>query len=234
MAGRPIGESLPNSLTFSGGWPPNGLSGVQIGALSALNVLVSSPAAILWSGIADRLKVHRRVLLISVLAAPICVWLLGRTTSFGLFIPITLAYGLAIAPIIPLLDGAALLDQLKTIEPRPSIFFGGLGEPLLHPHTLDWIAQAKALQPDVILMDLLMPQLDGIGATRQITAAQPDMHILVLTSFAADDKVFPAIKAGALGYLLKDSEPEVLVEAIRQVYRGEPSLEPSIARKVKT
>ncbi|HEU0297774.1 MAG TPA: response regulator transcription factor [Anaerolineales bacterium] len=94
------------------------------------------------------------------------------------------------------------------------------------------VAQAEALCPDVILMDLVMPKLDGIEATRQITAKIPSARVIVLTSFAADEKVFPAIKAGALGYLLKDSGPEELVRAIRQVYRGEPSLEPSIARKV--
>ncbi len=94
------------------------------------------------------------------------------------------------------------------------------------------ITQAEALRPDVILMDLVMPKIDGIDATRQITAKLPSTRILVLTSFAADEKVFPAIKAGALGYLLKDSGPEELVGAIRQVYRGEPSLESSIARKL--
>ena len=97
---------------------------------------------------------------------------------------------------------------------------------------LETVAQARALRPDVILMDLVMPKMDGIEATRQITAEQPGVRILVLTSFAADDKVFPAIKAGALGYLLKDSGPDELVQAIHQVHRGEPSLEPSIARKV--
>ncbi len=96
------------------------------------------------------------------------------------------------------------------------------------------LAKAQALCPDVILMDLVMPKLDGIEATRQITARQPTVHILVLTSFAADDKVFPAIKAGALGYLLKDSGPDELIQAIRQVHQGQPSLEPSIARKVLT
>jgi NarL family two-component system response regulator LiaR len=97
---------------------------------------------------------------------------------------------------------------------------------------LETVAQAKTLHPDVILMDLVMPKIDGIEATRQITAEQPGVRILVLTSFAADDKVFPAIKAGALGYILKDSGPAELVQAIHQVYRGEPSLEPSIALKM--
>jgi len=94
------------------------------------------------------------------------------------------------------------------------------------------VAQAQALKPDVVLMDLVMPRLDGIQATRHITTHVPGARVLVLTSFAADDKVFPAIKAGALGYLLKDSGPDELIQAIRQVYRGEPTLAPSIARKV--
>ena len=94
------------------------------------------------------------------------------------------------------------------------------------------VAQAQALEPDVTLMDLVMPVMDGLEAIRQITARQPGARILVLTSFAGDDKVFPAIKAGALGYLLKDSEPAELIHAIEQVSRGEPSLHPSIAIKV--
>jgi NarL family two-component system response regulator LiaR len=97
---------------------------------------------------------------------------------------------------------------------------------------LETVAQARALRPDVILMDLVMPKMDGIEATRQIAAEQPGVRILVLTSFAADDKVFPAIKAGALGYILKDSGPAELVQAIHQVHQGQPSLEPSIALKM--
>ena len=94
------------------------------------------------------------------------------------------------------------------------------------------VLRAQETHPDVILMDILMPGMDGIEATRLITSRQPKTRILVLTSFAADNKVFPAIKAGALGYLLKDSSPEELVRAIRQVHRGEPSLHPTIARKL--
>lgn len=94
------------------------------------------------------------------------------------------------------------------------------------------IQKVAELLPDVILMDLVMPEMNGIEAIRQITASHPDARILVMTSFAADDKVFPSIKAGALGYLLKDSDPEDLIRMIHQVYRGELSIHPTIARKV--
>jgi NarL family two-component system response regulator LiaR len=88
------------------------------------------------------------------------------------------------------------------------------------------------LHPDVAVMDLVMPGMDGLEAIRILAEQDPGTRIIVLTSFATDENVFPAIKAGALGYLLKDSEPEDLVRAIRQVHRGEPSLHPEIARKV--
>jgi NarL family two-component system response regulator LiaR len=94
------------------------------------------------------------------------------------------------------------------------------------------VAEAARLQPDVILMDLVMPEMDGIAAIEQILASRPAGRILVLTSFDADDKVFPAIRAGALGYTLKDFGPAELVRAIQRVHRGESSLHPAIARRV--
>lgn len=94
------------------------------------------------------------------------------------------------------------------------------------------IDKARLLKPDVILLDLMMPRKGGLEAIVEIKQANPAARILVLTSFADDDKVFPAIKAGALGYLLKDSPPEMLLQAIHDVYRGEASLHPTIARKV--
>jgi NarL family two-component system response regulator LiaR len=92
--------------------------------------------------------------------------------------------------------------------------------------------KARSLQPDVILLDLVMPRQDGIAAIGEIKRENPEARILVLTSFAEDDKVFPAIKTGAQGYLLKDSSPQELLEAIRDVYRGQSSLHPTIARKL--
>jgi len=94
------------------------------------------------------------------------------------------------------------------------------------------VAEAERLRPDVILMDLLMPVMDGVEAIRQLKDRQLEARVLVLTSFAGDGKVFPAIKAGAEGYLLKHCSPAELVQAIRQVYHGESSLHPTIARKV--
>ena len=94
------------------------------------------------------------------------------------------------------------------------------------------VAGIRSLHPDVILLDLVMPVKSGLEVIRDITQDDPQARILVLTSFADDDKVFPAIKAGALGYLLKDSLPQELLQAIFDVYRGEPSLDPAIALKL--
>ncbi|MDQ4077523.1 MAG: response regulator transcription factor [Chloroflexota bacterium] len=94
------------------------------------------------------------------------------------------------------------------------------------------VHQTRALRPDVILMDLVMPRKNGVAAIQEIKAEFSDARILVLTSFAEDDNVFPAIKAGAMGYLLKDARPQELLQAIRDLHRGESSLDPSIARKL--
>jgi NarL family two-component system response regulator LiaR len=97
---------------------------------------------------------------------------------------------------------------------------------------LEALFKVRTLEPDVILMDLVMPRQGGLEAIVEIQKEVPGARILVLTSFAEDDKVFPAIKSGALGYLLKDSSPHDLLQAIRDVYRGESSLHPTIARKL--
>ena len=94
------------------------------------------------------------------------------------------------------------------------------------------IVETQRLRPDVVLMDLLMPELDGIDAIRRINQRQPETRILVLTSFVSNGKVFGAVEAGALGYLLKDAGPEELAKSIRQVYRWEPSFQPAVARKL--
>jgi NarL family two-component system response regulator LiaR len=91
---------------------------------------------------------------------------------------------------------------------------------------------ALSLQPDVILLDLMMPQKSGIEAIAEIKEKNQAARILVLTSFADDDKVFAAIKAGAMGYLLKQASAAELFQAVRDVYNGESSLHPFIARKL--
>ena len=94
------------------------------------------------------------------------------------------------------------------------------------------VEEASRLEPDVVLMDIVMPRLDGIEATRRIKEHAPGIGVIALTSFAGDDQVLPALEAGASSYLLKDVTPEDLVEAIRAVHRGEPRLHPDALRKV--
>jgi NarL family two-component system response regulator LiaR len=94
------------------------------------------------------------------------------------------------------------------------------------------VLKVRSLKPDVILMDLVMPRQGGVESIIEIKKENPDARILVLTSFAEEDKVFSAIKAGALGYLLKDSSSDQLVQAIHDVHRGESSLHPTIALKL--
>ena len=94
------------------------------------------------------------------------------------------------------------------------------------------IKLARALQPAVVLMDLQMPVLDGVAATRCLKTEQPDCRVIVLTTFDDDENVFDGLRAGAVGYLLKDAPSEKLCEAIRLAARGESFLQPSVAAKV--
>jgi NarL family two-component system response regulator LiaR len=115
----------------------------------------------------------------------------------------------------------ALLGEIEDIE-----VVGEAG------NGLEAVEEALRLRPDLILMDLVMPEMDGIKAMQLIADRQPETRFLVITSYAGDDLVFPAIKAGALGFQLKDTRSEELVRSIREVHRGEPALHPSIARKL--
>jgi len=94
------------------------------------------------------------------------------------------------------------------------------------------VALARTLKPDVVLMDIKMPVLGGIPATRRIKKELPDTRVIILTTYDADDLVFEGIKAGAQGYLLKDVSAETLAEAIQGVVRGESRLDPKVASKV--
>jgi DNA-binding NarL/FixJ family response regulator len=118
----------------------------------------------------------------------------------------------------------------------------GLATILKYAPGIDVVGQARdgeeavvlthALRPDVVLMDLKMPRLGGIPATRRICVAMPQTHVIILTTYDADELVFAGIKAGARGYLLKDASAEMLIEAIRGVVQGESQLDPTVARKV--
>jgi NarL family two-component system response regulator LiaR len=97
---------------------------------------------------------------------------------------------------------------------------------------LEAVRMVGELAPHVVLMDLVMPRLDGIQATRQIAESDSSARVIVLTSFAEDGQVFPALQAGASSYLLKDVSPDDLVGAIRAAHQGEPRIHPDVARKL--
>jgi len=97
---------------------------------------------------------------------------------------------------------------------------------------IEAVKLAKELKPDVILLDLVMPRMDGVQAIQEIKLDNLDTRILVLTSFAENHQVFSAIKSGAIGYLMKDTSSEELIQAIRDTYHNKPALQPEIARKL--
>ena len=113
------------------------------------------------------------------------------------------------------------------ISTCPDMYVAGVA-----PDGVGAVEEAAAVQPDVILIDLVMPNMNGIEAIARIKQRDPQAKILVLSSFAGDSQVYEAVKTGALGYLLKNSSSKDVLEAIRQVYRGEPALQPAIALKV--
>jgi NarL family two-component system response regulator LiaR len=94
------------------------------------------------------------------------------------------------------------------------------------------VAAAAAGRPDVVLMDLVMPEGDGIAAIRALAEAAPGARVVVLSSFVDDERIFAAMQAGAAGYLLKDVDPDALAEAIREVHRGRPVLHPDVAARL--
>jgi len=125
-------------------------------------------------------------------------------------------------------DHAIVREGLRTlIDAKPGMELVGEAR-----DGVEAVTMASTLHPDVILMDMVMPRKDGLAAIKDIIQENSEARILVLTSFDDDDRVFSAIKAGALGYLLKDSSPQQLLEAIRDVYHGRSSLHPTIALKV--
>jgi DNA-binding NarL/FixJ family response regulator len=125
-------------------------------------------------------------------------------------------------------DQALFREALATLlEVRPEIDV--VGEAANGAEALDRVA---AVRPDVVLMDLHMPVLDGIGATRRLRVEHPDVRVLALTTFDDDEDVFAALRAGAVGYLLKDVSSDRLVEALLAAERGESVLQPSVAAKV--
>jgi len=125
-------------------------------------------------------------------------------------------------------DHAIVREGLRTlIDTEPGMEVVGEAE-----DGFEAVQKVCNLKPDVILIDIVMPRMNGLEAIQEIKRQCPEMHILVLTSFSDDEMVFPAIKAGALGYLLKNTTPERLLTAIREVHQGRPSMSSDIAKKL--
>ncbi|TFG60022.1 MAG: response regulator transcription factor, partial [Spirochaetales bacterium] len=97
---------------------------------------------------------------------------------------------------------------------------------------IDAVKLAETLKPDIVLLDLMMPEMDGAEATRRILLTDPKMKILILSSFSDESTIFPVLQAGAMGFVLKDISPDELAEALRDTYKGKTRLHPDIAAKL--
>lgn len=125
-------------------------------------------------------------------------------------------------------DHAVVRQGLRTlIDLQLDMEVVGEGE-----NGVEAVEQADSLRPDVVLLDLIMPEMDGVKATAEIRKRSPETRVIILTSFGEDDKVFPAIRAGAQGYLLKTIRPEELVQSIRETWQGKAQMHPDVVQKL--
>jgi two-component system, NarL family, response regulator LiaR len=125
-------------------------------------------------------------------------------------------------------DHAVVREGLRTfLELQDGIEVAGEAE-----DGAQGLEQATKLRPDVILMDLVMPRLDGVGAMRRLRSMHPEIRVVVLTSFLEDEHLLPALQAGAAGYLLKNAEPAELARAVRAAYAGEAIIDPTVAARL--
>jgi DNA-binding NarL/FixJ family response regulator len=99
---------------------------------------------------------------------------------------------------------------------------------------IEGIESVRKLRPDIVLLDLVMPEMDGLEATAKIIQEHPEIKVIILTSFGEQDRIIPAIRAGAKGYLLKDIAPDDLVQAVRHTYNGKVQLHPEVAKNLMT
>ncbi|MEC3956304.1 response regulator transcription factor [Nocardia sp. CDC153] len=131
--------------------------------------------------------------------------------------------------------GVLLVDDQRLVRAGLSMLVGASADVVVVGEAADGVAAVRAateLAPDVVVMDLRMPGMGGVEATRAIVAARPAAKVLVLTTFDDDEHVFPALAAGASGYLVKDTDPEQLVASIRRVHEGELLFSPALLRRL--